>query len=45
LDVERYAPGGYHPIDLGEEIADNDSGRDVCYTVIHKLGHGGFSIV
>ncbi|KAF1738767.1 Serine/threonine-protein kinase spk-1 [Beauveria bassiana] len=36
-DVERYAPGGFHPVHLGDTF---DQGR---YRVVHKLGAGGFS--
>lgn len=40
-NVECYTPGGYHPTDIGDTITnDRDS-----YTVIHKLGHGGYSAV
>ncbi|EJP69151.1 protein kinase domain-containing protein [Beauveria bassiana ARSEF 2860] len=38
-DVERYAPGGFHPVHLGDTF---DQGR---YRVVHKLGAGGFSTV
>ena len=38
-NVERYCPGGYHPIRLGDEFC---CGR---YQVIHKLGYGSFSTV
>jgi serine/threonine-protein kinase SRPK3 len=37
-EIENYCPGGFHPIDLDDEI----EGR---YKVIHKLGYGGFSTV
>lgn len=40
-DVRQYVPGGYHPVDIGD-IMDNGP---VTYTVMHKLGHGGFSTV
>ncbi|KID64222.1 protein kinase domain-containing protein, partial [Metarhizium hybridum] len=40
-DVERYAPGGYHPVDIGDTICNGER----AYEVIHKLGHGGFSTV
>lgn len=36
-DVKKYVPGGYHPIDIGDKIAQ--------YTVLHKLGSGGFATV
>ncbi len=38
-DIERYEPGGHHPVHLGDKY---DQGR---YRVVHKLGHGGFSTV
>ncbi|KAM6536459.1 hypothetical protein FALCPG4_002463 [Fusarium falciforme] len=38
-DVERYEPGGFHPVHLGDKF---DKGR---YRVAHKLGAGGFSTV
>lgn len=34
--LERYRPGGYHPIAIGECV----SGR---YYVVHKLGYGSYS--
>lgn len=37
--AELYAPGGYHPVNLG------DSFRNGAYTVIRKLGYGSFSTV
>ena len=36
-DVDRYRPGGFHPVDIGDKIAQ--------YTVLHKLGSGGFATV
>jgi serine/threonine protein kinase len=36
---DRYGPGGYHPVDLGDIL---HNGR---YQIIHRLGHGGFSTV
>ena len=38
-NVERYMPGGYHPIDIGDTISNGED----SYTVAHKLGYGGFS--
>ncbi|KAB5533421.1 kinase-like domain-containing protein, partial [Coniochaeta sp. 2T2.1] len=38
-DVERYKPGGFHPVHLGDWY----DGRR--YRVVHKLGAGGFSTV
>ena len=37
-DLERYAPGGFHPVSLGDVY-------DERYRVVHKLGAGGFSTV
>lgn len=37
--LERYCPGGFHPVALADTFKD---GR---YVVRHKLGHGGFSTV
>ena len=37
--LERYIPGGFHPVVLGDALHD---GR---YIVQHKLGYGGFSTV
>lgn len=36
-DVQKYVPGGYHPVDIGDKIAQ--------YTALHKLGSGGFATV
>ncbi|KAI7775598.1 hypothetical protein LA080_006561 [Diaporthe eres] len=36
-EVKKYVPGGYHPVDIGDEVAQ--------YTVLHKLGSGGFGTV
>jgi hypothetical protein len=38
-DLEKYEPGGYHPISIGDVFSD---GR---YLIIDKLGHGGYSTV
>ncbi len=38
-DIERYAPGGFHPVHLGDAFAEER------YRVVHKLGFGGFSTV
>ncbi|KAJ8128487.1 hypothetical protein O1611_g5148 [Lasiodiplodia mahajangana] len=40
-DVEKYRPGGYHPVDIGDEIGTGDK----RFVVLHKLGFGGFSTV
>lgn len=42
-DVEKYAPGGYHPVDIGDRLGPE--GGSHVYTVLHKLGFGGFSTV
>ncbi len=34
----KYYEGGFCPIDIGDQIADR-------FTVVHKLGHGGFATV
>jgi serine/threonine protein kinase len=36
-NVQRYRPGGYHPVHIGDTLSK--------YTVLHKLGYGGFSTV
>lgn len=36
-DVKKYVPGGYHPVDIGDEIDE--------FIVVHKLGFGGFATV
>jgi len=33
-----YRPGGLHPIDIGDILADR-------YSIVHKLGHGGWSTI
>ncbi|EAS36666.3 CMGC/SRPK protein kinase [Coccidioides immitis RS] len=38
-DLEGYRPGGYHPTLIGDTFCD---GR---YTVVHKLGSGGYSTI
>lgn len=42
-DVEKYVPGGYHPVDIGDRLGP--AGDSHHYTVLHKLGFGGFSTV
>lgn len=37
-DVEKYEPGGYHPVHLDDLLEDR-------YRIVHKLGSGGFSTV
>ncbi|KNZ76817.1 Lysine-specific demethylase 3A [Termitomyces sp. J132] len=37
-NVEKYAPGGYHPVLFGDVYHDR-------YHIVHKLGHGSFSTV
>lgn len=36
--MERYRPGGYHLVSIGDKLHD-------WYRVIHKLGHGGYSTI
>ncbi|KAL8824482.1 MAG: hypothetical protein Q9170_008140 [Blastenia crenularia] len=38
-NLERYGPGGYHPVQLGDDL---DDGR---YHIVHKLGNGAYSTV
>ncbi|KAF8250041.1 hypothetical protein K440DRAFT_675784 [Wilcoxina mikolae CBS 423.85] len=38
-DIERYRPGGYHPVYL------NDSLKEGRYQILNKLGFGAFSTV
>ncbi|KAJ8131911.1 hypothetical protein O1611_g1711 [Lasiodiplodia mahajangana] len=38
-DIEKYAPGGFHPVHLGDTL---DNRR---YRVTHKLGAGGFATI
>lgn len=38
-DLNRYCPGGFHPIHLHDKLHD---GR---YEIVHKLGFGAFSTV
>ena len=38
-DVEKYRPGGFHPVHLADTF-DGDR-----YRILHKLGYGGFSTV
>lgn len=38
-DVEKYKPGGFHPVHLGDKYDDDR------YRIVHKLGYGGFSTV
>lgn len=40
-DVKRYAPGGYHPVDIGNTLTNGHN----IYTFVHKLGYGGFATV
>ncbi|CAK7265216.1 hypothetical protein SEPCBS57363_001468 [Sporothrix epigloea] len=40
-ETRKYAPGGYHPVDIGDVIS---SGKRE-YRVIHIFGHGGFATV
>ncbi|KAN0116899.1 kinase-like protein [Hyaloscypha variabilis] len=39
IETLNYRPGGFHPVHL------NDTFKKERYTVIHKLGHGGFATV
>jgi serine/threonine-protein kinase SRPK3 len=37
-EVERYRPGGFHPVDLDDVLNDK-------YKIVHKLGHGGSATI
>jgi serine/threonine protein kinase len=37
-NLERYEPGGYHPIAIGDVLANR-------YRIVHKLGFGTYSTV
>lgn len=36
--LERYRPGGYHPVTVGDQLGDR-------YSIIHKLGFGSYSTI
>ena len=38
-DLERYCPGGYHPLTIGDAL---NHGR---YQLVDKLGYGGYSTI
>ena len=38
-DFEAYVPGGFHPAFIGESF------RNGRYTIVHKLGFGGYSTI
>ncbi|KAJ5223964.1 hypothetical protein N7468_008506 [Penicillium chermesinum] len=38
-DLHRYCPGGYHPLEIGDDL---DEGR---YRLVDKLGYGGYSTI
>ncbi|KAJ5934433.1 hypothetical protein N7466_003980 [Penicillium verhagenii] len=38
-DLDRYRPGGYHPLKIGDDL---DDGR---YRLVDKLGYGGYSTI
>ena len=38
-DLDRYCPGGYHPLKIGDDL---DDGR---YRLVDKLGYGGYSTI
>lgn len=41
--VEKYTPGGYHAVDIGDRLGP--AGDKHHYKILHKLGFGGFSTV
>lgn len=36
--LDRYRPGGYHPVTVGEQLG----GR---YSLVHRLGFGSYSTI
>ncbi|GFN20380.1 kinase-like protein [Aspergillus tubingensis] len=38
-DPHRYCPGGYHPLEIGDDL---NKGR---YRLVDKLGYGGYSTI
>lgn len=37
-DIDRYCPGGYHPIEVGDKLNQR-------YSIVDKLGQGGYSTI
>jgi serine/threonine protein kinase len=47
-DMTRYAPGGYHPIVIGDILspsAENSESGSRQYRIMHKLGFGSYATV
>ncbi|EKM57592.1 uncharacterized protein PHACADRAFT_170828 [Phanerochaete carnosa HHB-10118-sp] len=44
-DVRQYAPGGYHPVRLGDIMPPQRINSQTQYRILHKLGHGAFATV
>ncbi len=38
-DRERYEPGGFHPVNIGDTFEEGS------YRVLHKLGNGGYATI
>lgn len=38
-DLDRYCPGGYHPMQIGDDLDDGQ------YRLVDKLGYGGYSTI
>lgn len=38
-DLDRYCPGGYHPLQIGDDLNDGQ------YRLVDKLGYGGYSTI
>ena len=38
-DLDRYRPGGYHPLQIGDDLHDGQ------YRLVDKLGYGGYSTI
>lgn len=44
-DILRYAPGGYHPVIMGDILRDPRATKGPGYRIMHKLGYGAFATV
>ncbi|KAJ9480671.1 hypothetical protein VN97_g12870 [Penicillium thymicola] len=45
-DLDRYCPGGYHPLKIGDSSYHNrDDLVDGRYRLVDKLGYGGYSTI
>lgn len=44
-DLEDYRTGGHFPADLGQIILEKSKGKEGCFEIVHKLGHGPHATV